>query len=154
MSCCCYYYYYYSSRNDVCSPLPPSFAFQGPRCQADRDLYKAALQRLLSDDSVVPGLGIVEDGAEDLVLEPVDGSVLSSSAPSQRVAGVVTSSGAVIRASKVVITTGTFLRGMIHLGLERYPAGRHKRDRYVCLLALRFVCLRVARRAAVKLCVT
>lgn len=94
-------------------------AVQGPRCQADRDQYRAGMLDALRDDDACPGLQIVEDGAEDLVL---------SGSESGMVEGVVTSSGRVIRAKSVVLTTGTFLRGMIHLGRERYPAGRHRRD--------------------------
>jgi len=44
------------------------------------------------------------------------------------VAGVRTATGDIITADAVVLTTGTFLRGVVHLGLENYPAGRHKRD--------------------------
>lgn len=75
---------------------------------------------------MIEGLTIVEDGAEDLVLSG-GGSGLSPGA--ERIAGVRTSSGNVIEAPAVVLTTGTFLRGVVHLGLEKYPAGRHKRDR-------------------------
>ena len=73
----------------------------------------------------VDNLTIVEDGAEDLVLS--GGGGLSPGV--ERVVGVRTSSGNVIEAPAVVLTTGTFLRGVVHLGLEKYPAGRHKRDR-------------------------
>ncbi|KAA0168185.1 hypothetical protein FNF28_02603 [Cafeteria roenbergensis] len=94
-------------------------AVQGPRCQADRDQYRAGMLEALRDDDACPGLQIVEDGAEDLVLGGSESGVVE---------GVVTSSGRVIRAKSVVLTTGTFLRGMIHLGRDRYPAGRHRRD--------------------------
>ncbi len=89
-------------------------AVQGPRAQADRRLYKQAIQELLA---VQPGLSIEADAAEDLVLE-------ESQDGQQRIAGVKTASGRVIRAGAVVLTTGTFLRGLIHIGETRIPAGR------------------------------
>ena len=85
-------------------------AVHGPRAQADRALYRAAMQALLQEQ---PGLSVRADAAEDLCLGP-DG----------RVSGVVTASGAVLAASAVVITTGTFLRGVIHIGTTQLPAGR------------------------------
>jgi len=94
-------------------------AVQGPRCQADRDQYRAGMLEALRDESNCPGLRIVEDGAHDLLLRGADRDAVE---------GVVTSSGRVIRAKSVVLTTGTFLRGMIHLGREQYAAGRHRRD--------------------------
>lgn len=84
-------------------------AVWGPRAQIDRKLYRQAMQAELGD---YPNLTIIEDGAEDLILE--DGNV----------AGVVGLSGSVYHGSKVVITTGTFLKGVIHIGAKRIPAGR------------------------------
>jgi tRNA uridine 5-carboxymethylaminomethyl modification enzyme len=88
-------------------------AVRGPRAQSDRSLYRAAMQALLRAQ---PGLEIREASVEDLIL---DGC---------RVAGVRTSAGD-HRAGAVVITTGTFLRGMIHLGEETIPAGRARGQR-------------------------
>jgi len=85
-------------------------AVRGPRAQADRALYKAAMQALLA---AVPGLEIVEAAVEDLALD-ARGAV----------AGIVTGDGRTLRAPRVVLTTGTFLRGLIHMGEERIPAGR------------------------------
>jgi tRNA uridine 5-carboxymethylaminomethyl modification enzyme len=85
-------------------------AVRGPRAQADRRLYRAAMQRLLAEQA---GLDILADAAEDLVREPTG-----------EITGVRTASGRRIRCGAVVITTGTFLRGEIHLGEERMPAGR------------------------------
>jgi tRNA uridine 5-carboxymethylaminomethyl modification enzyme len=102
-------------------------AVQAPRAQADRDLYKRFMLEALEG---VRGLRIHEDSAEDLLLEERTASAATPSpadAPPQ-VHGVVTGRGDVLRARRVIITTGTFLRGMIHLGPLRYPAGRHKRD--------------------------
>ncbi|KJS39006.1 MAG: tRNA uridine 5-carboxymethylaminomethyl modification protein [Hyphomonas sp. BRH_c22] len=84
-------------------------AVWGPRAQIDRALYRAAMQAELAD---YPNLTIVEDGAEDLIL---DEGVL---------AGVTGLTGTSYRAKKIVITTGTFLKGMIHIGEKRIPAGR------------------------------
>ena len=85
-------------------------AVQGPRAQADRKLYRSAMQAAVR---AVAGLEVIVGAAEDLV---VDGG---------RVAGIVLADGSVVRAGAVVLTTGTFLRGLIHRGEETTPAGRH-----------------------------
>jgi tRNA uridine 5-carboxymethylaminomethyl modification enzyme len=85
-------------------------AVRGPRAQADRKLYRLAVQELLAEQ---PGLTIRGGGAEDLWL-----------APDGRIAGVATQAGERIAAGAVVLTTGTFLRGLIHMGEEKIPAGR------------------------------
>lgn len=85
-------------------------AVWGPRAQADRKLYRQAMLGLLREQ---PGLDLMADTAEDLLLDE-----------SGRAAGVVTTSGEELRAGAVVITTGTFLRGLIHIGEEKVPAGR------------------------------
>ncbi len=85
-------------------------AVRGPRAQADRRLYREAMQTLLAAE---PNLTIRAAAAEDLL---VDGA--------GRAAGVVTSAGETIAAGRVVLTTGTFLRGLIHIGSETTPAGR------------------------------
>ena len=84
-------------------------AVQGPRTQADRKLYRLAVQAILAER---PEITVVEGEAADLV---VDGP---------RVAGVVLADGSALRAGAVVVTTGTFLRGVIHIGDHSYPAGR------------------------------
>ncbi len=84
-------------------------AVRGPRTQADRKLYRNAIQGLITAQ---PGLDVIEAGVEDLIVD--DG----------RCIGVVTDKGDRLRANAVVLTTGTFLRGMIHRGEERIPAGR------------------------------
>ena len=89
-------------------------AVRGPRAQADRKLYRQAMQAILAEQ---PGLEIVEGAAGDLI---VDGAVDDGG----RCAGVVLEDGRTIRAGAVVITTGTFLRGVIHLGEKTWPAGR------------------------------
>jgi tRNA uridine 5-carboxymethylaminomethyl modification enzyme len=85
-------------------------AVRGPRAQADRALYKAAIQELLAEQ---PGLAIEEGAVEDLLI-----------GEEARVAGVVLADGRELRAGAVVLTTGTFLGGLIHIGEERIPAGR------------------------------
>ncbi len=84
-------------------------AVRGPRAQIDRRLYREAMQAALAAQS---GLTIMAEAVEDLIVE--DG----------RVVGVVGASGANWRAGSVVLTTGTFLNGVIHRGEEREEAGR------------------------------
>jgi tRNA uridine 5-carboxymethylaminomethyl modification enzyme len=88
-------------------------AVRGPRAQADRRLYKAAIQRLLAE---TPNLTVLEDGADDLIFSEIGGI--------RRVSGLLCASGRTLRAGAVVVTTGTFLRGVIHIGTEQWPAGR------------------------------
>ncbi|HEY8189638.1 MAG TPA: tRNA uridine-5-carboxymethylaminomethyl(34) synthesis enzyme MnmG, partial [Micavibrio sp.] len=90
-------------------------AVRGPRAQADRKLYKQAMQAILHD---YPNLTMIEDGVEDLLLHPAK----ANGPPAIR--GVVTASGREILCESVVLTTGTFLRGIIHRGEEQTPAGR------------------------------
>ncbi len=84
-------------------------AGQGPRTQADRALYRAAIQ---SAFRARPDIAVVEGEVVDLVQE------------GDKVTGVVLADGAQLAAGAVVLTTGTFLRGVIHMGDERRPAGR------------------------------
>ncbi len=84
-------------------------AVRGPRAQADRKLYRETMQGLLSD---YPNLDIIEAAVEDLYV------------PRETIEGIVTSDGTQIGAKAVVLTTGTFLKGMIHIGDRRIPAGR------------------------------
>ncbi len=84
-------------------------AVQGPRAQADRKLYKAAMQTAIAS---CKNLTVVECGVEDLLVD------------TGRVIGVVLGDGHKLLAGAVVLTTGTFLRGLIHIGEQRIPAGR------------------------------
>jgi len=84
-------------------------AVRGPRSQIDRRLYREAMQAELA---ATPNLTLRAEAVEDLILE--DG----------RVAGVLGASGEAYRAGRVVLTTGTFLKGVIHRGEQRIPAGR------------------------------
>ena len=85
-------------------------AVRGPRAQADRDLYRRAVRALLEE---VPGLTLREGAVEDLSFG-VDG----------RLAAVLCADGSRVACGAAVLTAGTFLRGMIHVGLETTPAGR------------------------------
>jgi tRNA uridine 5-carboxymethylaminomethyl modification enzyme len=84
-------------------------AVRGPRTQADRKLYAAAMQAAIR---AVPNLEVIEAEADDLIL--ADG----------RVCGVKFADGREVGAGAVVLTTGTFLRGLIHIGEKQIPAGR------------------------------
>ncbi|MDZ4373099.1 MAG: tRNA uridine-5-carboxymethylaminomethyl(34) synthesis enzyme MnmG [Phenylobacterium sp.] len=84
-------------------------AVRGPRSQIDRRLYREAMQAELA---ATPNLAILAEAVEDLVVQ--DG----------RVCGVVGSTGQTYLAGRVVLTTGTFLKGIIHQGMDRIPAGR------------------------------
>ncbi len=85
-------------------------AVQGPRAQADRKLYRQAMQAAIRETA---NLTVVEGAVRDLHV--IHG----------RVAGLVLEDGRALRAGAVVLTTGTFLNGLIHLGETRIPAGRH-----------------------------
>lgn len=84
-------------------------AVQGPRAQADRKLYRAAMMAALQAE---PKLTIIEGEAADLLSE------------NGRVCGIVLADGAEIRAHSVILTAGTFLNGIIHIGDVRHSAGR------------------------------
>jgi len=85
-------------------------AVRGPRAQIDRKLYRQAMQTALAEQA---NLTVLAAAVEDLIIE--DG----------RVAGVIDAEGGTFRAGAVVLTTGTFLKGVIHRGELRLPAGRH-----------------------------
>jgi tRNA uridine 5-carboxymethylaminomethyl modification enzyme len=84
-------------------------AVQGPRTQADRKLYREAMQ---AEIRATPGLSVIEGSVDDLLVEAGE------------VCGIRLADGRVLRAGAVVLTTGTFLRGLIHLGEQQRPAGR------------------------------
>ena len=85
-------------------------AVRGPRAQIDRRLYREAMRAALADQA---GLELRAAAVEDLLVEH------------GRVTGVVNASGQAYQAGRVVLTTGTFLKGVILRGEERTPAGRH-----------------------------
>jgi tRNA uridine 5-carboxymethylaminomethyl modification enzyme len=84
-------------------------AVRGPRAQADRKLYAAAMQ---AEISAIANLTVIEAEADDLIIA------------NSRVAGVKFADGREISCASVVLTTGTFLRGLIHIGEKQIPAGR------------------------------
>ncbi|WP_293367662.1 tRNA uridine-5-carboxymethylaminomethyl(34) synthesis enzyme MnmG [Phenylobacterium sp.] len=84
-------------------------AVRGPRSQIDRKLYREAMQAELA---ATPNLTLVAEAVEDLILDD------------RVVVGVLGASGTAYRGGRVVLTTGTFLKGVIHRGDERIPAGR------------------------------
>lgn len=84
-------------------------AVRGPRTQADRKLYRQAMQVSINS---IANLDIIEAGAEDLILK------------NGRVEGVILADGSELHCGAVVLTTGTFLRGLIHIGNKKIPAGR------------------------------
>jgi tRNA uridine 5-carboxymethylaminomethyl modification enzyme len=84
-------------------------AVRGPRAQADRKLYAAAMQAAISKTT---NLSVVEGEVDELAVSNC------------RVTGIRLGDGRAMRAGAVVVTTGTFLRGLIHLGEKNWPAGR------------------------------
>jgi tRNA uridine 5-carboxymethylaminomethyl modification enzyme len=84
-------------------------AVRGPRAQADRKLYAAAMQQAIRDTA---NLCVIEGEADELLVG--DG----------RVTGIRLGDGRILSAGAVLITTGTFLRGLIHVGEKNWPAGR------------------------------
>ena len=84
-------------------------AVQGPRTQSDRKLYRLAMQAELAG---LPGLRVIEGEAVDFLMDR------------GRVCGVKLADGAEVRSRAVVLTTGTFLRGVIHIGEVQRPGGR------------------------------
>ena len=84
-------------------------AVRGPRAQADRKLYAAAMQAAIRDTT---GLAVVEGEADDIVIE------------GGAVTGLRLGDGRQLPCAAVVLTTGTFLRGLIHIGEKQIPAGR------------------------------
>ena len=84
-------------------------AVRATRAQIDRELYRVAMRKRIETQE---NLWVFQQGVDDLILE------------GERVVGVVTQTNVRIYSKTVVITAGTFLHGLIHIGLEHYPAGR------------------------------
>jgi tRNA uridine 5-carboxymethylaminomethyl modification enzyme len=106
-------------------------AVRGPRAQMDRDLYKAAMQSTLKE---YPNLDLIEASVQDLLLDERTRilTLENHDIPTAQIRGVLVerADGTTeeILSKSVVITTGTFLRGVLMLGHERYSGGRHLRD--------------------------
>lgn len=88
-------------------------AVWGPRAQADRKLYKQAMQEVILN---YPNLDVFEDGVDDIEMNGTD------------ISAVITENGTRFETNNVVLTTGTFLRGLIHIGREKIQAGRFGED--------------------------
>ena len=84
-------------------------AVRATRAQADRVLYKAAIRRRIENQ---PNLSLFQQAVDDLIIE------------NGRIAGAITQSGIRFRSRAVVLTTGTFLSGLIHIGMKHHAAGR------------------------------
>lgn len=84
-------------------------AVRGPRTQADRRLYRESMQRNISE---IENLDVIEGEVDDLIVED------------NQINGVITKDGRDFNCKSVVLTTGTFLRGLIHIGDKKIPAGR------------------------------
>lgn len=107
-------------------------AVRGPRAQSDRKLYRQAMQAALAETA---HLTIVADAVEDLLIgagartsrsaNTIDGEDADQGVRvPPEVQGVLCASGKEYRAPRVILTTGTFLKGVIHIGAKRIPAGR------------------------------
>jgi tRNA uridine 5-carboxymethylaminomethyl modification enzyme len=106
-------------------------AVRATRAQADRALYKAAIREILENQ---PNLSIFQQAVDDLIVE------------GERVCGAITNTGIRFRAKTVVLTTGTFLGGKIHIGLDNHSGGRAGDPPAIALAArLRELPLRVDR---------
>ena len=84
-------------------------AVQGPRAQADRGIYR---ESMLAETEARPGLDVIEGEVVDLIVQ------------GRRIGGVLLEDGAEITGGAVILTSGTFLRGIIHIGDQRKPGGR------------------------------
>jgi tRNA uridine 5-carboxymethylaminomethyl modification enzyme len=101
-------------------------AVRGPRAQADRKLYRQAVQSILGE---YESLTVIEDSVEDLLIKPSpfggEGRVGGrDNWVGGEAYGIICASGRTITAGRVVLTTGTFLNGLIHMGETKIRAGR------------------------------
>ena len=116
-------------------------AVWSPRAQCDKQLYRVKMREVLENQ---PNLHIKQAEAVDLVLEPIKD--VPEHEPQRRVLGLKLRDGRQLLAGATIITTGTFLNGLIHCGEERYPAGRSGEPASVLLgEALRRLGLRTTR---------
>ncbi|XP_075035177.1 5-taurinomethyluridine-[tRNA] synthase subunit MTO1, mitochondrial isoform X2 [Mixophyes fleayi] len=92
-------------------------AVWGLRAQIDRTLYRQNMQKAILN---TPGLTVTEGSVEDLILGPPDPTYPGKC----QVSGIILADGSKILANSVVLTNGTFLRGMVRIGTEHVPAGR------------------------------
>jgi len=93
----------------------------GPRCQADRDLYRQYMQELLRETN---NLTIREGTVDDLILENIEPLTSNGYHVRSVTKGVILSNKEIIHAKAVILTTGTFLGGIVYIGDQSFPAGR------------------------------
>ena len=118
-------------------------AVWSPRAQCDKQLYRVKMREVLEGQ---PGLHIRQAEVMDLVFAEDSGLAESSAVARRKVAGLKLRDGRTLLAGATIITTGTFLNGLIHCGEERYPAGRSGEPASVLLgEALRRLGLRTCR---------
>ncbi|MGA2048873.1 MAG: tRNA uridine-5-carboxymethylaminomethyl(34) synthesis enzyme MnmG [Terracidiphilus sp.] len=118
-------------------------AVWSPRAQCDKQLYRVKMREVLEAQ---PGLHIRQAEVVNLVLETGNGEQGIGNSPRRRVLGLKLRDGRNLLAGATIITTGTFLNGLIHCGEERYPAGRSGEPASVLLgEALRALGLRTCR---------
>jgi len=96
-------------------------AVWAPRCQSDRELYAATLRRYLEN---CPSLTIIEAGVEAIEAEPLPGGSSGPADARSAVTGVMLHDGARVGATTVIVTSGTFLNGLMHVGEVKTPGGR------------------------------
>ncbi|RDW89434.1 mitochondrial protein-like protein [Coleophoma cylindrospora] len=95
-------------------------AVWGPRAQIDRELYKKHMREELTNQSAYPNLSIIPGSVADIIVSQDNVAGTAGG----KITGVRLESGEIIPTGHVVITTGTFLGGEIHIGLESFPSGR------------------------------
>ena len=98
-------------------------AVWSPRAQADKRRYRSRMRQVLESE---PNLRIKQAEVVEILLEQIEGrtDAANSLVPLQRAAGIRLRDGRTVRAQAVILTTGTFLNGLIHCGEQKYPAGR------------------------------
>lgn len=99
-------------------------AVHGPRVQIDRDIYLKEMQKVILN---YENLSVLEAQVDDIIIEPLADNNHQKDYSGRiygKVRGVILSNGVILKCSKVVVTTGTFLGGEIHIGMKVFPSGR------------------------------
>lgn len=96
------------------------FAVWGNRAQIDRKLYSNELKNEMLDNSKYPNLTIITQKVKDLIIDHIDNNSVSE----KKISGVILDDNSIIQSDAVVLATGTFLNGEIHIGEKSFPAGR------------------------------
>jgi tRNA uridine 5-carboxymethylaminomethyl modification enzyme len=97
-------------------------AVWAPRAQCDRGLYESTVQQMLDE---TPNLTIVEGAIEGIDVKPIAAAPTHGNGPESAITGVRLADGRVIQCRAVIITTGTFLRALMHCGEDKTEGGRH-----------------------------